>query len=154
MRKVLGFILAALMFGGTVYAAAPGSSAIGWENGISFKTATNAFTIQGILNFQRYSPDNGDSETDIGLAGFISSPLWQNRSADLSWFGGIGYNKQGWSDDDWVALQFGLQPEYFVTDNVSVSAKWGLSLEFGDGWNWFGFQGTSLGGLAIHLYFP
>ena len=169
MKKVCAIVVLSLFVMNSVYADTPTNKAIGYDGGLSLRMImASGIGIQGIVGFGMMMPvnDNSDTDLDLNIGGNVFKCLWENDDANLNMFAGVGIvldgttTKDGDSNTD-INIMLGLEPEVFLSDNLSVSAKMGARLSIaGDrrgitdtGWTDISTFGNLLGAAALHWYF-
>ena len=169
MKKVCVIVVLSLFVINGVFADTPTDKAIGYDGGLSLRmNMASGIGIQGIVGLGMYMPasDNLDSDFDLNIGGNVFKCLWENRDANLNMFGGLEIvldgttTKDGDSNTD-INIMVGLEPEVFLSDNLSVSTKMGARISIaGDrrgvadtGWNDISTFGDMFGSAAVHWYF-
>ena len=125
MKKVLILVVASLF----ICSSAIAGVGLGWENGVSVKIPAGPVNVQGVLGLRSFSPDVGDSSTEINLTGFVMYPIIEGSgNSKMSVFGGVGIDSI--TDFDMgLKLAVGIAPGVMVTDNIGICGKLGLMFE-------------------------
>ncbi len=108
-----------------------------WLSGVTGATVTYdqyVWHIQGVLGFDSQSNGNGPrtTEIDVGVSGWFH--LAHGASSDFSLGGGIGFANAsgGGASAQAIAIEPGALVRVFLTPNVSLNARVGLAMVFGD----------------------
>ena len=167
--RVVAVLLIAVMFTSAAFADTPTNRAIGWENGLSLRgMATETIGVQGIFDLTMQSPANSNLDTDLDffISGIAFTPVIEATRGNLNMFAGFelyidGSSVQNQDSNTDFSIIFGIEPEIFLIDTVSISSKIGVDLYFeGDNrgqkdtgsFNIYTF-GSLMGGTAVNWYF-
>lgn len=167
MKKIFTLIALSIVFVVPAVYAQDGIG-VGWDSGYSIKVPVNPVCIQVTGQFDSVVPedDDIDTETDVEIAAYVSYPYVIRNNSRLSMFGGFGLlpttrsttaGTRSYDKELDFLLRFGVQPEAMITDNIGVSAKLGLELEFDRGYDGLDDSGetdvSAWGRVGVHWYF-
>ena len=169
MKKVFAVVILSLFVVNVAFADTPTNKAIGYDGGLSLRMImASGIGVQGIVGLGINMPasDNKDADFDLNIGGNVFKCLWENGDANLNMFGGVEIvldgttTKDGDSNTD-INIMVGLEPEVFLSDNLSVSTKMGARISIAGnrrgadntGWTDIGTFGNTFGGAALHWYF-
>jgi hypothetical protein len=127
--------------------------------------------IEGLLGFSRFDANGGPNPPAVTIFDFGVSAWYHlnvGDSSDFSLGGGLGFinasTNMGGGSANATVLEPGAQVRAFITPNVALSARLGLSFIFGDSFgNPFSpgggtqegifFGGQFMGGFGFNYYF-
>ena len=169
MKNILAVFVLSLFVAFSAFADTPTEKAIGYDDGLSLRYNTaSGIGFQGIvgLGILSLAADDTDADFDLNIEGNVFKSLWEDSRANLNMFAGFGImldgttTKDGDSNTD-ILIGVGLEPEVFLSDNLSISTKMGVGITLaGDrrgvadsGWTDIGTFGSMIGNAALHWYF-
>ena len=171
MKKVLTVFVLSLFVVFTAFADTPTEKAIGYDGGLSLRYNTvSGIGFQGVLGLgiKSLAKDNTDSDFDLTIKGNVFKCLWEDSKANLNMFAGLGIMLDGNTAKDSdsstdINIAVGLEPEVFLSDNLSISTKMGVNIYLAgesdsrggtdSGWTDIGTFGSMVGSAALHWYF-
>ena len=169
MKKVLAIIALLLFLASAAFAENYISGEMYRNYGvIGYCLDLGAVGVQGLFSLNINMSDAKNTETDLDLliGGRVYKGLLEGDNACLNSFAGVIIALEGSGIKDVngntdIEIQVGLQPEYFVTDNVSVSVLMGAKLVIaGDrggrkdtGWTELGTFADPMANAVISWYF-
>jgi hypothetical protein len=135
-----------------------GGSAVGSLTGAQLVYDQAVWHIEGVLGFENVSPGGGaPSRTTFGIGAAGWYHLARGASADFSLGGGFGFVNVSPGGGANSTQQFFVEPgaevRVFLTPNVSLSARVGLALSFGDGATDINFAGQTTGTFGFTYFF-
>ena len=169
MKKVLAIIALSLLISSAAFAENYISGEMYGNYGvIGYCLDLGAVGVQGLLGLDINMPaaDNAETDLDLLIGARVYKGLLEGDNAGLNAFAGviIALDGSGVKDVDGntdIEIQVGLQPEYFVTDNLSVSVLMGANIIIaGDrlgqdktGWTELGTFADPMANAVISWYF-
>lgn len=157
MKKVLAIAVIAMFAASAAFAQGIGvgyESNLGSTHGVSVLVPAGPVSIQGVLGFCNYSPDEGDSTTELDIAGYVAYPFLDMGDAMLSGFVGVAVETET-DMDAGFGVRFGIQPCTMITDNVDLRAKVGLQYmqeKVPEDWD-AGSSIDTFGSIGVHWVF-
>lgn len=104
--------------------------------GVELEYHLASVMVSAVLGFGFYSPDGGDTETDLSLAGGVFYPLRKTDNAAFSIGGRLGIirgtNSLGMATftQTTIAVEVPLRAEWWVSPNFSLHLEAGAALRF------------------------